>query len=238
MSKTAILIDGGFYQKRMNAILGPRTPEERADELFTYCRRHLTESYYSDKHRCEHDLYRIFYYDCRPYDGVAFMPLTQKNINLKNTDQYAWMTQFLDLLYSKRKVAVRLGRLSQNPQYTLKYSSLKKLMNGTITQSELTEQDFILNITQKGVDTKIGLDITTMTLKKQVDQIVLISGDSDFVPAAKLARREGIDFILDPLNFSIANDLFEHIDGKRTCLSRDEIQNRRLSKGKHTNKRE
>ncbi len=46
---------------------------------------------------------------------------------------------------------------------------------------------------------------------------ILISGDSDFVPAAKLARREGIDFILDPLGAHIKSDLFEHIDGLRTC---------------------
>ena len=38
-----------------------------------------------------------------------------------------------------------------------------------------------------------------MSYKRQVDQIVLVAGDSDFVPASKLARREGIDFILDPL---------------------------------------
>ena len=48
-------------------------------------------------------------------------------------------------------------------------------------------------------------------------QIILISGDSDFVSAAKLARREGIDFILDPLGAPIKPDLFEHIDGLRTC---------------------
>ena len=56
-----------------------------------------------------------------------------------------------------------------------------------------------------------------MAYKKQVDQIVLISGDSDFVPVAKLARREGIDFILDPLGSPIKDNLFEHIDGLRTC---------------------
>ena len=39
---------------------------------------------------------------------------------------------------------------------------------------------------------------------------------SDFVPAAKLARREGIDFILDPMNANIKDDLFEHIDGLRS----------------------
>ena len=64
---------------------------------------------------------------------------------------------------------------------------------------------------------KIGLDIASLAYKKQVDKIVLISGDSDFVPAAKLARREGIDFVLDPLGSSIKPDLFEHIDGLRSC---------------------
>ena len=44
-------------------------------------------------------------------------------------------------------------------------------------------------------------------------QMVLISGDEDFVPASKLARREGIDFILDPLWNPVDPSLFEHIDG-------------------------
>jgi len=46
---------------------------------------------------------------------------------------------------------------------------------------------------------KIGLDISSLAYKKSVDQIILIAGDSDFVPAAKLAQREGIDFVLDPM---------------------------------------
>lgn len=53
-----------------------------------------------------------------------------------------------------------------------------------------------------------------------VDQIILISGDSDFVPAAKLARREGIDFVLDALGNHINEDLHEHIDA---LLSSDAI---------------
>ena len=64
---------------------------------------------------------------------------------------------------------------------------------------------------------KIGVDIASLAYKQQVDQIVLIAGDSDFVPAAKLARREGIDFVLDPLDSPIKPQLFEHIDGKRSC---------------------
>lgn len=86
-------------------------------------------------------------------------------------------------------------------------------MNGKIVISDLTENDVQFDFTQKMVDMKIGLDIASITLKKQVDQIILIAGDSDFVPAAKLARREGIDFLLDPMWNPIKPHLFEHIDG-------------------------
>ena len=81
----------------------------------------------------------------------------------------------------------------------------------------LTEKDFVPTITQKGVDMKIGIDISSLAFKQQVEQIVLIAGDSDFVPAAKLARREGIDIVLDPLEQDVKDNLFEHIDGKRSC---------------------
>lgn len=63
---------------------------------------------------------------------------------------------------------------------------------------------------------KIGVDIASLSYKMQVDQIVLIAGDSDFVPAAKLARREGLDFVLDSLGRPIKEDLFEHIDGLKS----------------------
>ena len=63
---------------------------------------------------------------------------------------------------------------------------------------------------------RIGLDIASLTYQGRINQVVLISGDSDFVPAAKLARRGGIDFVLDPMWATIRPDLFEHIDGLRS----------------------
>ena len=33
---------------------------------------------------------------------------------------------------------------------------------------------------------RIGLDIASMAFKQKVTQMILISGDSDFVPAAKI----------------------------------------------------
>ncbi|MDZ3596605.1 NYN domain-containing protein [Klebsiella quasipneumoniae] len=57
------------------------------------------------------------------------------------------------------------------------------------------------------------MDITTLAYEKLVDVIVLVAGDSDFVPAAKHARIKGIDFILDPLRQNVTPSLSEHIDG-------------------------
>ena len=93
-------------------------------------------------------------------------------------------------------------------------------MSGDIEVSDLQDSDFFLNLRQKGVDMRIGLDIATITLKKQASVIVLVSGDSDFVPAAKLARREGVTFILDPLWQNVSPDLHEHIDRLTSGFSR------------------
>ena len=83
--------------------------------------------------------------------------------------------------------------------------------------SDLSDSEFEPNFVQKGVDMRIGIDIVTIATKRQADQIILIAGDSDFVPAAKFARREGIDFVLDPMWQRIKPELNEHIDGLRTC---------------------
>ena len=67
---------------------------------------------------------------------------------------------------------------------------------------------------------RIGLDIALIAQKRQAEQLVLIAGDSDFVPGNKHARREGIDFILDPMWHSIKPSLHEHIDGLRSCVAK------------------
>ena len=41
--RTAILVDGGFYRLQAKKLFGDKTPEERADELFSYCIRHLNK---------------------------------------------------------------------------------------------------------------------------------------------------------------------------------------------------
>lgn len=166
-------------------------------------------------------LYRIFYYDCEPSDKKVYHPLLQKTVDLKKTAQYAWSEEFLSELAHMRKVALRKGELLETQAgYLIKPGIMKKLCAGTMALSDLTESDFYLDIKQKGVDMRIGLDIASIAHKGLVDRIILISGDSDFVPAAKHARREGIDFILDPLWQPIKPSLNEHIDGLRTKCPR------------------
>lgn len=210
--RTAILVDGGFYRRRAQKILGDKTAEGRANELNEYCKRHLKS------HGENSSLYRIFYYDCPPSSKRVFHPFQKVQIDLAKTDLYSWTIQFYNELKKKRKFALRFGKLAEEQaHYIIRPNIVKKLCNGSIKFDDLTENDFMLQIEQKGVDMKIGLDIASLAYKRQVDQIILISGDSDFVSAAKLARREGIDFILDPLGAPIKPDLFEHIDGLRTC---------------------
>lgn len=205
MIRTTILVDGGFYRKRVHYLVGKKTAKERAKELEAYCRFHLKK----DQH-----LYRIFYYDCPPLDKIVYHPLQARQIDFKKSDTYAWTLDFLNELKRKRKFALRMGKLeTRSADFRIKHTTTKKLLSGAIQINELTEDDFELDFGQKGVDMRIGLDIASLAHKGQVDQIVLISGDSDFVPAAKHARREGIDFILDSMGQKVNDDLFEHIDG-------------------------
>lgn len=210
--RTAILVDGGFYKKRAHTCLGEVTPKERADELDKYCRRHLAETINGVVH--EHQLYRIFYYDCPPVSKAIYDPLRQKNIEFSKSDTYKWTIEFFEELKKKRKFALRLGELADADQgFYIPPNLTKELFSGKKQLSDIQFSDLRLMMHQKGVDMKIGVDIASLAYKNEVDQIVLISGDSDFVPAAKLARREGIDFVLDSLGAKIKPDLFEHIDG-------------------------
>ena len=172
---------------------------KRANRLFgqkTAAERATELEEYCKKHLLQDKtgtyLYIIFYYDYPPCDKNIYHPFLQRNINLKKSDLYTWMNTFLNELKSTRKFALRMGRLSSNDTgYIIKPEKMKALC---------------------------GTDIAYITLKKQVDQIILIAGDSDFVPSAKLTRREGVDFILEPMGQTINDDLNEHIDGIRSKI--------------------
>ena len=56
---------------------------------------------------------------------------------------------------------------------------------------------------QKGVDLRISLDIARLSLRSLVDAVVVVTGDSDLIPAFKFARREGIRVYLDHMGHGV-----------------------------------
>ena len=201
------MIDGGFFVKRFNSLYNKdrkMSGAEVADYLYTLAHLHVGK---------ENTLYRIFYYDCYPFAKKMHNPVTKKSVDYSKTDEYRFRMDLFEELKRKRKVALRLGELKDNGQWHIHTNKVKELLSGALKVEDLKEEDVYIDIRQKGIDMKIGVDIASLALKRFVDRIVLVSGDADFVPAAKLARREGIDFILDPMQSRVEPGLFEHIDG-------------------------
>lgn len=216
---TAILIDGAYFIKRFRAIEPDNAYDARraADVVHRWALLHLIGK--RDKKE-KRSLYRIFFYDCPPLDKKMHNPISHKLIDFSKSQEAVFRLDLHAKLLQKRKVALRLGHISSDVRWTLKPDAIESLLKGRRTLDEISENDVLPAFRQKGVDMRIGIDISSLALKKQVDQIVLLAGDADFVPAAKLARREGVDFILDPMWRSIPQGLNEHIDGLRSTCPR------------------
>jgi uncharacterized LabA/DUF88 family protein len=162
------------------------------------------------------DLYRIFFYDCPPLTKKMHFPVSKRSINLADTPEAKFRLAVHEALRQERKVALRLGRLSDFSMWKIKEATTKRLVENGI-QQPLTDEDFEIDTKQKGVDMRLGLDVAAMAFKRQVNQIVLVAADEDFVPAAKLARREGIDVVLDTMGGTPSRELQIHSDGMRNC---------------------
>lgn len=221
---TAILIDGAYFIKRFRAIEphNAHNAERAADCIFRWAVAHLSVSGSSNggapRRQNRRELYRIFFYDCPPLEKKLHNPVSKRAVDFAKSDEAVFRLSLHQRLLSKRKLALRLGHLSTDTPWTIKPRVIADLLSGKTTMAALGSDDVMPAVRQKGVDMRIGVDVASLAFKKQVDQIVLIAGDADFVPAAKLARREGIDFVLDPMWRSIPPSLMEHIDGLRsTC---------------------
>lgn len=222
--RTAIFVDGGFFLKRLNFLyknnpnVNLNDAKSIVKELTNICYKHLQEKHKGKYKKC-HELYRIFFYDCPPLDKKVHFPISQKHHDYSKSPHALLRNKIHDELRKARKMALRFGRLQNIGSWAIKKEVLKELLAKKRDFNSLTDDDFYYEHRQKSVDMKLGIDIASVSYKKQVERIVLIAGDSDFVPAAKLARREGVDFILDPMFQKVAPDLFEHIDGlKSTCI--------------------
>ena len=220
--KVAVLVDGSFFIKRLlffrRKFFGQApelTGEQMAEVLTSAVKKHL----HSDISGISYHLHRIYYYDAPPLDIKIHYPLPDKAGENRKVKDYKKDPQtilrkaFLASLKKKRKVAVRLGTTKHEKKWKLSDHATQAIIEGKKSFDMLKNSDFYHAVRQKGVDIKLGIDIASLAHEKHVDKILLIAGDSDFVPAAKLARVHGIDFVLDPLWNNIDPGLHEHIDG-------------------------
>ena len=108
------------------------------------------------------DLFRSYYYHCPPYQG-----------NRPTDDEkrrYAAARQFHNMLESLPRFTVRLGRLEYRGN----------------------RDDGSPIFQQKRVDILLGVDLTLLAAKGQIQRAILLAGDSDFIPAVEVAKNEGV----------------------------------------------
>ena len=199
----AILVDAGFFQKRY---LAEKNCHPNADQIDSYCSQFKKIPYFQHS-----SLYRIFYYNARPsreihqrnpLSGQDYFPFSQKSVH--ESDE-TWK------------------KLTEKPFFAMREGSLKKggwkLANGTLEgivaktkANSLTAEDIKLEVNQKQVDLKIGMDVAHLAFKSLVQKIILVSNDADLAPAVKLARVEGIQVFLDAMNQGVPEELIKHTD--------------------------
>ncbi len=192
MIKVALLIDGGHLRSAAagaHFVYDPDFIEAFAKE----CALPGTE-----------DLQRILYYDCLQYRGRQRLPVSGQ------TKTFAAADDWMDDLASRELFAVRKGTLAFRGWVP---------RNIPIAGHQLTDADFKPNFEQKGVDMRIGLDIAVISAEKRIDRILLVSADTDLIPAMKHARRACLQVVGIQLPKPPAIDLrpqfLAHVDFKR-----------------------
>jgi uncharacterized LabA/DUF88 family protein len=199
-AKVNILIDGGFYVQKFKEREG-RLPN--ANDIENEIAVIMAETQKKTGADCKDILFRVFYYDCSPFDGKVKKPGDTVETDYSQTKAYTAKERVLKSLAQKERFAVRLGELSFDG-----WSEVKKTDPATGVETT----DYVPKLRQKGVDMKVGLDMAYMALKHTVDKVVLVAGDSDFVAPMKFVRREGLQVYLYSMGHKVKAKLIEHSD--------------------------
>ncbi len=188
-SKIVILIDGGYL--RVKAIKAGKTYNPAFIERFSQkCKTQ------------DEDIFRVLYYDCAPYAGTVSLPVSGNTYTFAGSD--AWLSE----LARKDLFAVRRG--------VLKFRGYKPKQTPVNPAGPPTDADFDPDFEQKGVDMRMGLDIATYSANRCIDRIVLVTNDTDCVPAMKHGRKSGLQTVIVELpNGKPAPELLMHADFRR-----------------------
>lgn len=187
--KIVVLIDGGYLRvKSIKA--GKQYNPTFIEKLALKC---ATQ---------DEEIFRVLYYDCAPYTGTVSLPVSGNTYTFTGNDKWLFELARKDLF------AVRRG--------VLKFRGYKPKQTPVNPAGPPTDADFDPDFEQKGVDMRIGLDIASYSANKCIERIVLVTNDTDCVPAMKYGRKAGLQTVIIELpNGKPAPELIMHADFKR-----------------------
>jgi len=198
--KTALLIDGAFLKFKLKRRHN-RFPT--VQDIAGFC-----GSVMGKPPLATAQLFRIYFYDAPPYQGRVTNPLDGTMTNFADTARTVQNEKLLQDLELQPNFAVRRGVISFQG-WKLGDAALRSI---TKAPRAILPNDLVPDLKQKGVDMRIGLDIAWLATKRIVDAVVLVTGDSDFVPAMKLARKEGLRIYLETMEHPVYVQLKVHAD--------------------------
>lgn len=198
--RVAIMLDGGFVTTRLRARLGRHA---QARDVVSLVAELMTRPRLVGL-----DLLRAYFYDAPPLRGVTQNPLDGSPYDFGRHETARRNREIQAALGAEPDLEMRMGELLLIG-WKLRHPVIEELKS---RPRSLTGNDFAPEIEQKGVDLRIGLDVAWLSIKRIVDVIVLVSADSDLVPAMEFARHEGLKVYLEPLGHGVRAALREHSD--------------------------
>lgn len=127
---------------------------------------------------------RTYYYDCEPYQSSP--PTREEKERFSNKQRFFYYLTCLP------RYEVRKGRL---------------VVRGM-------DNDGNKRFQQKGVDTLLSIDMVSLGATRQISDVILLAGDSDYVPAVETVKPFGINIILyhGPRKGTYHQDLWKRCD--------------------------
>ena len=130
----------------------------------------------------DEELFRAIYYTCKPHEGELNQP---SGIKKNFTQKY---NPFVDNIARLPRFRVKYGELVFKG-WGVKNFALDK------PKDDLRDSDHYPIFEQKAVDMHIGVDICRLK-EQNIDTLIAITCDTDFIPAYEEAARAGIEVVL------------------------------------------
>lgn len=207
MGRFAVLLDGAFVVRRLQrmSVAGALGESARAIEASDIAA--LVDRIRAHARLRDHELIRAYFYDAPPLSGRKANPLGGQNYSFDGPVRLQ-NQRLHDQIRTQSDFALRLG------EAVFRGWRLRKeiLESSPPISRPLEPADISPHVEQKGVDLRIGLDMAALAFKRIADVVVLVTGDSDLVPAMKLVRREGLRVYLDCMGNPARPGLVEHAD--------------------------